>query len=97
MSRKNDDRWLSGPPTLPDKFRTEYAGLEFSNGLRESNSESVSLYRMEPWKWSLPGLVKISMRPKPRRSYSAENGFWLMRISRMDSFGGNWPPLKPSM
>ena len=37
------------------------------------------------------------MRPKPSLSNSGENGFWLMRISRMDSFGGSCPPLKPSM
>ena len=46
---------------------------------------------------SVPGLVRISMRPKPSRSNSAENGFWLMRISRIDSFGGMRPPVKPSM
>ena len=50
-----------------------------------------------PWKLSVPGLVRISTRPNPGRSNSEENGFELMRISRIELFGGNWPPLKPSM
>ena len=37
------------------------------------------------------------MRPKPSRSYSAEKGFELMRISRIESRGGSRPPVKPSM
>ena len=45
---------------------------------------------------SVPGLVMISMRPKPRFSYSAENGFWFSRISLIVFFGGSCPPLKPS-
>ncbi len=36
------------------------------------------------------------MRPKPRRSYSAENGLELILISRIDARGGNRPPVKPS-
>ena len=37
------------------------------------------------------------MRPNPSRSNSEENGFWLMRISRIDSFGGRRPSLNPSI
>ena len=40
-------------------------------------------------KVSVPGLVKISIRPYPNSSYSAEKGFWLIRISRIDAFGGS--------
>jgi len=50
-----------------------------------------------PWKVSLPGFVKTSMRPNPRRSYSEENGFWLMRTSRIEDFGGSLPFENPSM
>ena len=36
------------------------------------------------------------MRPKPGRSYSAENGLELRRICRIAERGGMRPPLKPS-
>ena len=36
------------------------------------------------------------MRPKPRRSNSAENGFELIRTSRIEARGGKRPPVKPS-
>ena len=44
----------------------------------------------------MPGLVKIWMRPKPGLSNSDAKGLELMRISRIELLGGNWPPLKPS-
>jgi len=71
--------------------------LVVENGLRELKMPLLSLKNTLPRKLSVPGLVRISMRPKPSRSYSAENGFWLMRISRMDSLGGRLPPLNPSI
>ena len=86
-----------GPPKLPPNWRLENRGLLLANGLRELNTASLSLKVSVPRYWSLPGLVRISMRPKPSLSYSAEKGFWLMRISRMDSLGGSWPPVNPSM
>jgi hypothetical protein len=49
-----------------------------------------------PRRRSVPGFVRISMRPKPRRSYSAEKGFALMRISRIEAFVGSRPLEKPS-
>src|ERR1017187_2890968 len=97
ISKLKDVLWLIGPPTLAPKYRLEKAGLLLANGLRESHMASVSLKNTLPRYLSVPGLVRISMRPIPKLSYSAENGFWLMRISRMDSLGGNWPPVKPSM
>ena len=37
----------------------------------------------------MPGLVRIWMRPKPRRSNSDENGLLFMRISRIELAGGH--------
>src|SRR5579872_1619553 len=37
------------------------------------------------------------MRPLPSLEYSGENGFWLMRISRMESLDGSVPLLNPSI
>ena len=39
------------------------------------------------WNWSVPGLVRISTRPKPSLSNSGENGFWFMPDSRIRAFG----------
>jgi hypothetical protein len=64
-----------GPLTLPPKLRTEYGGLLEAKGFRESQMESVSLKNAVPRNLSVPGLVRISIRPKPSRSNSAENGF----------------------
>src|SRR5271157_5203479 len=96
-SRKNEERWLMGPPRLALIIRLEKSGLLLANGLRELKTPLLSFKPSEPRYLSVPGLVRISMRPNPKRSNSAEKGFWLMRISRIDSLGGNEPPLKPSM
>src|SRR5579863_8086416 len=66
-------------------------------GLGEFQGESLPSAKTCPWYLSVPGLVKTSMRPYPSLSYSDENGFWLMRISRIDDFGGSWPAVNPSM
>ncbi len=50
-----------------------------------------------PRSFSVPGLVKIWMPPKPGRSFSAESGLSLMRTSRIESREGMRPPSKPSM
>ena len=68
-----------------------------SSGLRELKIASPNCAKACPWSASLPGLVKISTRENPGRSYSGENGFALMRISRIEDFGGRLPPVKPSM
>src|SRR5450631_2727122 len=66
-------------------------------GLRAVSARSPKSKEAWPWYLSEPGFVRTSTRPNPTRSYSAENGFWLTRISRMDAFGGMTPSLKPSM
>src|SRR5215469_3980406 len=96
-STKKEAFLLIDPPTFPLHIRVEKSGLFVEKGLRELKTPSPSISIKEPRSRSVPGLVRISMRPKPRRSYSAENGFWFTRISRIDSLGGNCPPLKPSM
>ena len=68
-----------------------------SSGLRELRWSSLYCAKAWPRNRSLPGLVKISMRAKPGRSYSGEKGFELIRTSRMEDFGGSRPPVKPSM
>ena len=55
-----------------------------------------SLKNELPRSLSVPGRVRISMRPEAC-SFSAEKGFWLIRISRIDSLGGIRPPENPSM
>ena len=45
-----------------------------SSGLREFRRSSLYCANAWPRRKSLPGLVKISMRAKPGRSYSGENG-----------------------
>src|SRR5262249_4968814 len=44
-----------------------------------------------------PGFVRISTRLLPGESYSDDHGFELIRISRMDDFGGIPPLLNPSV
>src|SRR4051794_41286456 len=98
MSRKKDDFffWI-GPEILPPKY-LDWLGARFTaKGLREFRLSSLKLKNACPRHLSEPGLVSISMRPKPSRSYSAEKGFWSIRISRMESFGGSCPPVNPSM
>ena len=67
-----------------------------AKGFSASIKEWLSLKENWPCSLSVPGLVRISIRPNPMRSYCAENGFWLIRISRMDSLGGSWPLENPS-
>ena len=68
---------LIGPVRLPRKKRVLYPGWVelLMKGLPVLKSLFWSLSWAEPWNLSVPGLVKISMRPKPGRSYSAEKGF----------------------
>src|SRR5579862_6819313 len=68
---------LSGPLTLALIWRFEKLGLLLSKGLRELNTELLSLKFTCPRILSVPGFVRISMRPKPNWSYSAENGLEL--------------------
>ena len=68
-----------------------------ANGLRAFSASSLKRKFVSPRSLSLPGRVKISMRPKPGWSYSAEKGLALSRISRMADLGGMRPPVKPSM
>src|SRR5690606_28527 len=98
IERKNDDLpfWI-GPEIFPPKERIWLAARFDENGFRELRLSSLNLAFAEPRHLSVPGRVKISMRPKPSRSNSAENGLLLIRTSRIDSFGGSSPPVKPSM
>src|SRR5690348_1649755 len=74
-SMKKDARLPIEPPRLPLYMCDEKSGLLLENGLRELNSASLSMKLNAPRNLSVPGRVRISMRPKPRRSYSAEKGF----------------------
>src|SRR5205085_1225742 len=67
------------------------------NGLRELRLSSLKVIPRLPRSLSVPGLVRIWMPPKPGRSFSAESGLSLMRISRIESREGMRPPSKPSM
>src|SRR5450432_18330 len=97
-SKKNEAFFFEiGPLRLPPYWRDKYAGRSFANGFRESRLLLLKLKDACPRYLSVPGLVRISMRPRPKRSYSAEKGFWLMRISRMEDFGGNRPFENPSI
>jgi len=51
-----------------------------AKGFRVLRAASSKRNEVSPRRWSVPGLVKISIRPKPSRSYSAENGFAFSRI-----------------
>src|SRR5215813_11338376 len=95
---KNEAFFLEiGPPKLPPYWRDWCGGRSGANGLREFSASSLKLKEAWPRYLSVPGRVRISMRPKPSRSYSAENGLELIRISRIEASGGNRPPVKPSM
>jgi hypothetical protein len=61
-------------------FVSENGLPDVSNGLRALKAQSLYVRLIAPWNLSVPGLVKISMRPWPCVSNSAENGFELMRI-----------------
>ena len=50
-------------------------GGRFSKGFRASNAAVVPERKAWPWNWSVPGFVRISIRPYPSLSYSAEKGF----------------------
>src|ERR1019366_6587293 len=95
-SRVNDDFLVSGPPALPSNSFSRKGALSGAYGLRVFQKSLAKFHCAVPRYLSAPGLVKISILPYPSLSYSGENGFWLMRISRIDSFGGSCPPLKPS-
>src|SRR5258706_12639553 len=88
-SMKKDAFLESGPVRLAIRFLVSENGLLGSGeyGLRALNNESEKTAFTVPWNLSVPGLVKISMRPWPCVSNSAENGLELMRISRIDSLG----------
>src|ERR1039458_10860876 len=94
--KKNEAFLLSGPPTLALKNSVWYPGTCWAKGLRVLRGEALILPMIWPWNLLEPGRVVISMRPYPTLSYSAEKGFWLMRISRMSALGGNWPAVNPS-
>src|SRR5262245_13267235 len=85
-SKKKDAFFLAiGPLRLPPYCRDEYGARVGANGLRALNAMLLKLKDVWPRNLSVPGLVRISIRPKPGRSYSAENGFALMRISRIEA------------
>src|SRR5215471_9450290 len=86
-----------GPPRLPLNSRFLYGGNAAAyRALLEFKCSLLNCVENWPCKKSLPGFVRISIRPKPGLSYSAEKGFELMRISRIDDFGGT-VPVKPSV
>src|SRR5947209_3399137 len=88
-STKNDDFFaLIGPLRFAPNVRVWLGARFAAKGLRELNRASLKLKFVEPRNLSKPGFVRISIRPNPTRSYSAETGFWLMRISRIASVGG---------
>src|SRR5947208_12444647 len=88
-----------GPEMLPASKYSLYGGRcgEVSRGLRAFSDSLLYCAKTIPCTLSIPGLVKISMRPKPGRSYSGENGFELIRTSRIDDFDGSIPPVNPSI
>src|SRR6266567_4286472 len=97
-SKKNEALFLViGPLRLPPYWREEYGARVGANGLRALKAMLLKLKEVWPRNLSVPGLVRISIRPNPGRSYSAENGFALILISRIDASGGRFPPVKPSM
>src|ERR1019366_8855522 len=90
---------VMGPLMLAPKNFCEYGGLVdcVNRGLRELRSWLLNWAKRDPWNKSVPGFVKISILPKPGRSYSGEKGFELIRISRIDDLFGRFPPVNPSM
>src|SRR5437868_13281128 len=96
-SKKNEDFFFEiGPLKFPPYWRVWIGGRLVANGLRAFSASSLKLNEAWPRNLSVPGRVRISMRPKPRRSYSAEKGLELIRISRIEARGGRRPPVKPS-
>jgi hypothetical protein len=57
--------------------------------LRELKAASLNVNAVPPWNLPVPGFVKTWIVPKPMRSNSAENGFWLMTISRIVCLSGS--------
>src|SRR5436190_14842649 len=74
-SIKNEDFLFIGPLKFPPQNRCWYGALLVANGFRELMDSSLKFMNAWPRNLSVPGLVRISMRPKPRRSYSEEDGF----------------------
>src|SRR5207245_10416081 len=80
-SKKNEAFFLEiGPLRLPPYCRERYGARVGANGLREFSAWLLKLKEVWPRKEPVPGFVKISIRPRPSRSYSAEKGFAVMRI-----------------
>src|SRR6478735_7501663 len=78
-STKNEAFFLEmGPLRFPPYCRDKYAARVGANGLRAFRTWLLNPNEACPRKRSVPGLVRISIRPKPGRSYSAENGFALI-------------------
>jgi len=61
--------------------------MVFGKGITGIQGFVVALHETAAMEHVSARLGEISMRPKPMRSYSAEKGLWLMRISRMVDFG----------
>src|SRR5262245_32826434 len=91
--------FLIGPPMLPFQNRFLYGGNDdgANNGLRALSLSLLNCVDNCPWIASALGFVRISTRLLPGESYSAEYGFELIRISRIEDFGGTRPSVKPSV
>src|SRR5487761_1191612 len=98
-SEKKDAFFPSGPPRSASQSHVWYEGggtLEAErNVLTAFITESLYSLETSPWKAAAAGLVKISIRPYPRRSFSAVKGLELTRISRIADLGGISLPVRP--
>jgi hypothetical protein len=69
-SMKNEAFFFEiGPPKLPPYWRVWIAGRLSAKGLRALSASSLKLKETWPRKRSVPGFVRISIRPRPSRSY----------------------------
>ena len=72
-----------GPAKTPSKIRFCSGGFVGANALRASKCASRNTRFPSPWSSWPPGFVRISIRPRPGRAYSAEYGSWLILICWM--------------
>src|SRR6266702_277833 len=73
-SKKNEAFFFEiGPLRLPPYCRDEYGARVGAKGLRAFSAILLKPKDACPRNLSVPGFVRISIRPNPGRSYSAEN------------------------
>ena len=94
---KKEVRLFKGPPKFMSNSFHWKSGLFCENGFLELRASSLKLNHRLSVITVCTRLCKDLDPPEAQPVDSAENGFGLIRTSRIDSFGGSCAPENPSM